>query len=401
MSRRASLRSLVPVFAALALVLGLATPSLTANAEPTGSTARSPGLPRPIAGVGGITARCCFGMAYDALHNSTVLFGGCCDASGNFLNETWVWNGTTWTQLSPASSPCPRNSTRILWDGHQIILFGGLGGPTCPSPNVLQRDTWLWNGTNWIQCAPPAGCSTGQPGARESEGMALDQSTDATADDVIMFGGNGNPPASPSAPDEMQPAAAPLNDTWIWDGTAKTWTQLFPTTSPCTRNSAGMAFDADPARNKVWLFGGQGGSNCPGGAGPLNDNWSWNGSKWVKCADAVCNPNGLSKRTGHRVAWDADSAIQRIVLFGGDSQTTTSSCPAPSNTCNDTWNIDGGPWTQQTPVHPPSVRCCGGLAYEALNNRLVLFGGAGPSQVNKDDTWLWNGTDWCQVGATC
>src|SRR5436305_5520500 len=46
------------------------------------------------------------GMAYDALHQQVVLFGG--ETGGNDatgVNETWVWDGTAWTKLSPATSP--------------------------------------------------------------------------------------------------------------------------------------------------------------------------------------------------------------------------------------------------------------------------------------------------------
>ena len=48
------------------------------------------------------------GIAYDAAREQVVLFGGgvtCC--SGNYFNDTWVWDGTTWTQVFPVTSPLP------------------------------------------------------------------------------------------------------------------------------------------------------------------------------------------------------------------------------------------------------------------------------------------------------
>ena len=54
-------------------------------------------------------------MAYDAARAQVVLFGG---LDGQILqdehplekDDTWVWDGTNWTQKSPANSPPPRGS---------------------------------------------------------------------------------------------------------------------------------------------------------------------------------------------------------------------------------------------------------------------------------------------------
>jgi hypothetical protein len=344
------------------------------------------------------------GMTYDGTNSQIVLFGGCCDPSGNYWNDTWTWDGSTWHNVTPGgTNPCPRVSTRMIWDGHQVMLFGGRG-KTSGCTGLLD-DTWTWNGSAWTPCVAPTGCLTGQPTqARESEGMAYDQSNppDATAGDVIMFGGNETlPSGSATTPDELIAASGPGNDTWQWDGAGLSWTQLSPTgTLPCTRNSAGMAFDFATTTNRILMFGGQGGTDCNGGlGGPLNDTWTWSGTKWVLCSTSCTG--APSPRTGHRVAWDNDTAIQRVVLFGGSSSISTSNCSGSNLLCNDTWYIDGGPWSQQTPMHSPTKRCCVGLAYDALHNRLVLFGGGVSKTSNKDDTWLWNGTDWCQAGVSC
>src|SRR5947208_1517520 len=55
-------------------------------------------------------ARAGMGMAYDAGREEVVLFGGA-GADGTHLGDTWVWDGTTWTQLFPATSPSAREST--------------------------------------------------------------------------------------------------------------------------------------------------------------------------------------------------------------------------------------------------------------------------------------------------
>src|ERR1700691_4830012 len=52
-------------------------------------------------------------MAYDAAHGQVVLFSG-----DSFLSDTWVWNGTAWTQKSPASTLRPCHGLRCgAWPG--------------------------------------------------------------------------------------------------------------------------------------------------------------------------------------------------------------------------------------------------------------------------------------------
>ena len=46
-------------------------------------------------------------MAYDSAHGQVVLFGGQ-DANLNALNDTWVWDGTNWTQKFPQTIPPAR-----------------------------------------------------------------------------------------------------------------------------------------------------------------------------------------------------------------------------------------------------------------------------------------------------
>jgi hypothetical protein len=39
-------------------------------------------------------------MAYDAAAGTVVMFGG--DGLNGALNDTWTWNGSDWTQQTPA-----------------------------------------------------------------------------------------------------------------------------------------------------------------------------------------------------------------------------------------------------------------------------------------------------------
>jgi hypothetical protein len=132
-------------------------------------------------------------MAFDAAHNQIVLFGGCCDARDNFLNETWTWDGTNWTKQSPTNSPSARYDAAMAYDAahSQVVLFGGVN-------NGGLNDTWTWDGTNWTKQSP-----TNSPSARYNPAMAYD----AASGQVVLFGGC------------CDAGINLLNDTWTWDGT--------------------------------------------------------------------------------------------------------------------------------------------------------------------------------------
>ncbi len=215
-------------------------------------------------------------MAYDTATGNLVLFGGY--ASTGFMNDTWTWNGTTWTQKSPATSPPVRYAASMAYDPatSQMVLFGGIGNDNYASLN----DTWTWNGTTWTQKSPAT-----IPATRFAASLAYDPATSQ----MVLFDGDDNDSAylndtwtwNGTTWSQLSPATSPsdrwgasivydqatsqlvlfggdgssstyLNDTWTWNGT--TWTELFPPTNPSGRWSASMAYD--PATSQIVLFGG-------------------------------------------------------------------------------------------------------------------------------------------------
>jgi uncharacterized protein (TIGR03437 family) len=88
-------------------------------------------------------------VAYDSARGQVVLFGGQLILSP--LNDTWVWDGSNWTEESPQTSPSPRFGIAMAYDSvhDETVLFGG----TTLSEDF--SDTWTW-----IDAAlPPAGPS--------------------------------------------------------------------------------------------------------------------------------------------------------------------------------------------------------------------------------------------------
>jgi uncharacterized repeat protein (TIGR01451 family) len=175
-------------------------------------------------------------MAYDPATGNMVLFGGGGDSA--VLGDTWTWDGTTWTQQTPATSPPVRSNATMAYDPAtgNMVLFGGAGN------SGFLGDTWTWDGTTWTQLSPV----TSPPGR---DGATIDY--DPATGNMVLFGGAGN--------------SGYLNDTWSWDGT--TWTEQSPVTSPPGRASATMAYD--PATGNIVLFGGYGGFSN------LGDTWTY------------------------------------------------------------------------------------------------------------------------------
>jgi len=96
---------------------------------------------------------------------------------------------------------------------------------------------------------------------------------------------------------------------------------------------------------------------------------------------------GPSARAGSAMAYDATN--QRVVLFGGDPG---------ADALSDTWEWDGRLWTEAADTGP-SGRYGHAMAYDPARQRIVLFGGAnGAAQYR--DTWAWDGSDWTQVADT-
>lgn len=217
---------------------------------------------------------------------TVVLFGG---VSGptvppQFDSDSWLWNGSSWTQLPAGASPPARYGAAMATDRNgRVVLFGGQG----PAGNL--DDTWLFDGSRWTEASP-----TTRPPARVAASMATDGNGNA-----VLFGGCCDSSGTTG-----------LGDTWIWNGSD--WSQSTSPGGPSARIGAAVA--ADRAGDIV-LFGGRGASAY------LSDTWIWDGSGWRQDAPSASPPG----RVNAVMAADRSGAL---VLFSGFSQ---------PGTPNDTW----------------------------------------------------------------
>jgi hypothetical protein len=348
------------------------------------------------------SVRAAHGMAYDPAGARVLLFGGA-DTKVDLSNpspandqvrhnDVWAFNGTAWTPLSAdgaAGAPSKRAGMAVVYDvpRARLVVISGLAAGT------LESDTWVWDGTTWTQTA------TAPLVARSQPGMVFDTRRGVT----IMFGGTGADsvtwqfdglawrpvafagPGARSAPAMAYDSASglvvlfggarggsPLADTWVFDGTV--WANVATTGAPPARSGAAMAFDF--WRRKVVMFGGL------GATGALADTWEYNiGTKtWTQVTGAGAPP----ARSGGAVTFD--QTLGKVVLFGG----------AGAGPLADTWTYNGTVWTQVTTATAPSARSGAAMAYEGSRAKSVLFGGTS-SLGGQNDMWRFDGTGWAQL----
>lgn len=288
-------------------------------------------------------------MAYDPDTQRVLLVGGQPGNSSVPLGDIWAWDGTSWTELTPANGPAlpPRKNFGLAYDTarKRLVVFGGIYGGLQVTPKYM-NDTWEWDGQTWTDKTP----ASGSPSPRAGHGMAYDPARKR----VVVFGGG---------------ASGPLDDTWEWDG--QKWEQKATTGQPAARYNTRMVYD-EVAQNVV-LFGGQAGAN-------FGDLWAWDGTTWTELWPTSKEPLG---RGFFDLAYD--SARERVVLYGG----TVTYPPniAPDNIFADHWEWDGTSWTLIGDGDGPGKRSGQGMAYDAHRGCLVLFGGTASGSLYLDDTW--------------
>ncbi len=135
-------------------------------------------------------------MAYDAARGQFVLFGGRTVVGPGpgptitYHNDTWLLSGTTWTRVTPPTSPSSRYRHTMTYDDarQRVVLFGGLIGST------QQNDAWEWDGVTWQRMQVPS-----SPLARYDHAAVYDEIRGET----MIFGG-------------LSTGTVALNDTWVY-----------------------------------------------------------------------------------------------------------------------------------------------------------------------------------------
>ena len=234
-------------------------------------------------------------LAYDSKNEVVILFGGDVDP---FLStaETWVYDydTNTWTNRTTSVAPPPRSGHSMVFDtqSERILLFGGQYWDG--QFEYAYHDTWTYDyDTNqWTNVTPAI-----SPGNRMFYGMSYDEVFDRT----VIFGGfsGGSGVTRTGFNDE----------TWVFDLETANWTELTITEAPGARAYGKMVYHS--AIGCSVLYGGW---NEETGQ-YYSDTWAYNYSTntWTQL-DVSPSPN---IRLRHQLAYDNES--ERIVLFSGAS----------------------------------------------------------------------------------
>jgi hypothetical protein len=312
-------------------------------------------------------------MAYDSERRITVLFGGTtrCWESGScvdtdFYDDTWEFDGNTWTLRFPGTTPFPLVMASMSYDPVKrvSIMFGGnIRGFT-----TLSGVLWEWDGNDWeeVSIVGP------RPQARRGHKMAYDSARRVH----VMYGGfvPGQEPGG---------SGRPATETWDYDALARTWT-LRSTNGPSARERFDLAFD--PVRNRTVLFGGSLATAPTLADSYANDTWVWDGDAgtWQQLNPA----NKPSGRFGHAMAFDSTRHV--VVLLGGEYvKERFPDNGIVSAYSGETWTWDGSNWANQS-LYPDF--CCGvsdlPMVYETARQQLFLFGDTNPTNHHPMLNWV-------------
>jgi len=274
--------------------------------------------------------------------DQVLLFGG--DTASGKNGETWVYDlgDNAWTNQAPSGdSPSARSAHAMAWvDGDQVLLFGGREA----SYNVSD-ETWVYDlsANTWTNQAPAAG-----PSARISHAMAW-----VGGDRVLLFGGHDG-------------SYIPNGETWVYDLSDNTWTNLAPAVGPSARHGHAMTYLGG---DQVLLLGGM---------DPTLDGDTWvydlSENTWTNQAPAA----SPSARYGHAMTYLGGD---QVLLFGGYDD---------GGNNGETWvyDLSANTWTNQAPAVGPSARQHPAMV-SLGQDRVLLFGGWDGNY--SDETWLATG----------
>ena len=181
-------------------------------------------------------------MFYDSVRKKTVMFSGWQPGAGFYHPDQWEWDGIaqTWTKRAlTGASRAPRFGASIVWDSarNRAVLFGGFDETT----GAPQRHL---------------GVGQHRPGPGRTHARGHEARRRVTARSW---------PTTPCAARWSSSAATPgagaatagtwVDETWEWDGTAGTWTQITAPAVTSTQYGSGYTnMVYDPVLNKIVLY---------------------------------------------------------------------------------------------------------------------------------------------------
>ena len=277
-------------------------------------------------------------MAYDPNSGTVILFGGEYQSYGVESNETWSWDGNSWTQLSPSTSPPRRRFGSMAYDSTLggLVLFGGKQYDGSYHGYYL-NDTWLWDGSNWQQLS-----SSVSPSARSVDLV------ENPGGGVFLHGGQAG-----------KDGCCIKSDSFVFANGQ--WTEVTTSGGPGSIQGHQMVYDS--TNDQVLLFQ------------TTDTMYHWNGSSWS---------------TSQSTAYPTLSHTNMV--FDKNRGAAVLTCGIENNSrSNDVWVWYDEEWSQQTTSSLLPVRNTPNLAYDDQNGNIILYAGQegwSNGGVYHNDTWI-------------
>jgi hypothetical protein len=181
-------------------------------------------------------------------------------------------------------------------DDDKVLIHGGIG-----DPGHLD-DMWIFDlsDSTWTEIEPVGA----KPSPRHYHKIV-----EISENKLLLYGGYDT--------------ATVKKDTWIYDLTLNTWTELTPAVNPLNRYMHTLVSIGD---NKVMLYGGK-----KTYSSTMGETWVFDltDTTWTKDVNTI-NPPGLYQHMMSETCLDGKRCV---VLFGGASN---------SGEINETWTFGGG-----------------------------------------------------------
>ncbi|HUS66076.1 MAG TPA: kelch repeat-containing protein, partial [Kofleriaceae bacterium] len=201
-----------------------------------------------------------YAAAFDSRRNRMIIMGGNAGtgATPPLTADVWALDVTTlaWTQLQPAgTAPSTRIGHRMTYDaaGDRVLLFGGtksrLNGPALGDLQSLAFAAGPDGAWSQLTAAGAAGAPT----RRYDVSMDVDPKRGL----LVLFGG-------------ALSFDVYSDEVWAFDLASGAWRLVPAAGGALPSQRFGGKGGWDPARDKLWMFGGHDG----GALGLLNDTWT-------------------------------------------------------------------------------------------------------------------------------
>jgi hypothetical protein len=248
-----------------------------------------------------------------------------------------------WVELTPTNHLSPRSRAAMAYDpiNRKTILFGG----ETDYPNYY-GDTWAYDfySNTWTNMNP-----SNAPSKRGGHSMVYDPELQA----IVLFGGRD--------------LYSSTSDTWAYDYSKNTWTNLNPPDSPDKRTNHAHVYDS--FHKKHIIFGG-------GGSSDHDDTWEYDSmdNRWTQLFPTLSPPPYYNNVGSY------DVANQKTIIYGGQSGASLS---------DSTWAFDYNTttWINMGPATSPGKRIFHGMEYDPWSRKTIMFGGRLSTGQVVSDIW--------------